>query len=135
MKRFIAMGVVAMWVAVLGMNSAAAAAAGSTLDGKTFVGNVGKQGETKGDQDTFIFKEGTFRSTACDPYGFKPGSYRVVQTTPEGKVKFEATCASSTDGTMSWKGTASGSQVEGTSTWQKPGQPPIQHWFKGQVKQ
>jgi len=29
-----------------------------------------EKGKTKGDRDTLIFKDGKFRSTACDVYGF-----------------------------------------------------------------
>ena len=39
-------------------------ASASPLEGKSFVGEMGEKGKTKGDKDTFVFKEGRFRSTA-----------------------------------------------------------------------
>src|SRR5260370_22952269 len=53
----------------------AAESANGMLDGKTFSGTLGEKGEIKGDQDNYVFKDGTFRSTACDVYGFSAAAY------------------------------------------------------------
>jgi len=103
------------------------------FDGKNFVGEIGKKGEAKADKDEFIFKNGKFRSTACDPYGFRPGAYRAVGGTNE-PTKFEAICTSPTDGKMTWRGMVKGDQIEGTALWEKPGQAPVENWFKGTLK-
>ena len=104
------------------------------LDGKTFVGEVGEKGKTKGDKDQFVFKDGTFRSTACDQYGFTATPYR---STAQGTaVMFEAAAISPTDGEMGWKGTAKDDgTLEGTATWTKSGQAPTEYWFKGSLTQ
>src|SRR3979409_228400 len=45
------------------------------LDGRNFVGVVLECGKTEGDADTIIFKDGRFRSTACDRYEYGDGPY------------------------------------------------------------
>jgi hypothetical protein len=45
----------------------------ATLDGKNFDGIVLERGKTSGDADTLIFKDGRFRSTACDQFGYEDG--------------------------------------------------------------
>lgn len=109
------------------------AAEKATLDGKTFVGEIGKEGQEKGDKDTFIFKDGKFRSTACDAYGFSEAEYAAI--TEADKVEFDSTTVSPTDGTMQWHGTVKGDKLEGTVAWSKEGQEPIRHWFKATVSQ
>ena len=108
------------------------AMATGSLDGQTFLGEVGKKGQAKGDKDTFIFREGKFRSTACDPYGFKEVAYQTASA--GNSTTFQATAVSPTDGQMFWKGTVKGNAVEGTTTWLKPGKQPVENWFKGKLK-
>ena len=38
----------------------------SMLDGRNFTGIVLECGKTEGDADTIVFKNGRFRSTACE---------------------------------------------------------------------
>ena len=106
--------------------------AGGAFDGKTFVGEMGKQGQEKGDRDTFIFKEGKFRSAACDPYGFGDAPYQV--TAQGDATRFEAETVSPTDGRMQWKGMVKGDAVDGVATWLKPGKAPASYWFKGALR-
>ena len=130
MRRLSATCAIVVIGAILAMHEVALAK--SSLDGQTFVGEIGKQGQAKGDKDTFAFKEGKFRSTACDPYGFKEASY---QTASVGEVMiFSATAVSPKEGQMMWKGSLKGDQLEGTATWVKPGQPVVENWFKGKLK-
>ena len=130
MRRLLSICMIGAMSVVFAMHNVALAK--SSLDGQTFVGEMGKQGQVKGDKDTFVFKEGTFRSTACDPYGFKETSY---QTASVGDVTmFNATAVSPKEGQMMWTGSVKGDQVEGTATWVKPGQPIVEHWFKGKLK-
>ena len=117
---------------VLGGNGTSLFAEGGTLDGKNFIGEVGEKGQQSGMKDEFIFKEGRFRSTACDPYGFGDAAYT---TTAEGETAmFEAETNSPTDGTMKWRGIVKGDRVEGTSMWYRPGKDVVEHWFKGELK-
>ncbi len=103
------------------------------LDGKTFAGEMGEKGKEAAGKDTFIFKDGTFRSTACDAYGFDAGAY---QAATDGDITtFHAQTVSPTDGTNMWMGTVMGDTIEGTFTWTKPDQTSIEHWFKGQLQQ
>ena len=102
------------------------------LDNKTFVGEVGKVGETKGDTDTFTFQNGKFHSSACDSYKFGKGMYQAQ--TQGDAVTFEAETESPTDGTMTWKGMVKGNMLEGTATWLKDGKAPVENWFKGTLK-
>ena len=52
-----------------------ALASRAALDGRNFDGIVLECGKTSGDADTLIFKDGRFRSTACDQYGYGDGVY------------------------------------------------------------
>ncbi len=47
------------------------------LDGKTFVGELGRRGALQGDAETFVFQQGTFHSTGGERYGFGDGPYLV----------------------------------------------------------
>ncbi len=103
------------------------------LDGKVFVGKIGKQGKTKWDRDSFEFRQGTFHSTSCDPYGFQAASYETAVGTEE--VRFTSETHSPNEGRMVWKGSVRGPSFEGTALWyRKNGQAPESYWFKGQLK-
>jgi hypothetical protein len=58
------------------------------LDGRNFDGIVLECGRTSGDADTLIFKDGRFRSTACDQYGYGDGPDR-----PKPRVRSTASCS------------------------------------------
>ena len=105
----------------------------ASLDGMTFVGEMGEQGKTKGDSDTFVFQDGTFQSAACEPYGFEPASYTATE---EGNaVTFHAKAESSNEGTMTWTGAMNGEELTGTAIWTKPGKHPVEYWFKAKPQQ
>ncbi len=91
-----------------------AAAAGGPLDGKSFVGTMTARGKTTGDKDTFVFKDGKFRSTMCDSYGFTETAYTAAVS--DVSTTFQAEAASPREGTMKWKGTVKGETVEGTAS-------------------
>lgn len=103
------------------------------LDGKVFVGTMGKEGEAAGDTAEFIFEDGTFRSTAGDAYGFGAAPYIFV-VGAEG-VTFDVKTESRTDGTIVWEGMVRGDTIEGIAVWQKAdGQAPDALWFEGSLK-
>jgi hypothetical protein len=103
-----------------------------TLDGKTFSGTLGERGKTKGDKDDYIFKDGAFRSTACDAYGFSAAAYAAKA---EGTaIAFESTSHSAKEGEMAWKGTVKGDAIAGTVVWKKAGKAPKDYWFKGALQ-
>lgn len=111
---------------------AALPAYSSPLDGKTFVGEIAKKGETKGDPDTFSFSGGKFHSTGCDPHGFTPSRYQIGKLGEDWT--FMSLCTSPKEGQMSWKGTISGDVISGTAVWKKPGQAAIEYTFTGTEK-
>ena len=111
---------------------AAALAQAGALDGKTFSGTMTEKGKAKGSNDTFTFKEGKFRSTACDPYGFTETTYSA--TAKDGATSFQATAESPKEGTMKWKGTVRGDRIEGTAVWMKKGQGDMSYTFQGELQ-
>ena len=125
-------------VALIGMAfgltaSGVASAKTDLLDGKVFVGQVGKIGKARGDKDQFVFQGGTFHSTACDPHGFKAVEYTADQTAQA--VAFQAESANLKKETMLWRGMVQGDQISGTAVWERPGKKPAEYWFKGHLKQ
>lgn len=124
----------AVFFLALGLLAGSAFAEMGALDGKTFTGQMGEKGKEEGMKDDFVFKEGKFRSTACDLYGF---SDAVYTTTGDGNtVAFHAVTTSATDGaTMEWNGVARGNKIEGTAAWRKPGAAEAaERWFKGELQ-
>ena len=103
-----------------------------TIDGKVFVGEFGKKGQGTEDRDTFVFKDGKFRSTACDAYGFKEGDYTARVS--GAAISFEAKTTSPKEGEIQWAGAVKGEIIEGSFTWYKQGKPPREYWIKGQLK-
>jgi hypothetical protein len=116
----------ALW-AIEGTTPAAGA-----LDGQTFVGEMGKQGSANGDKDEFVFQNGTFRSIACDPYGFGDGAYNAA--TEGDAIQFQAETTSPTDGRMVWEGTIRGQSLEGAATWYRDGKDPEAFWLRGTLQ-
>jgi hypothetical protein len=112
--------------------AALALAQAGVLDGKSFAGTFTEKGKTKGDKDTFVFKDGKFRSTACDAYGFTETAYSA--TTKDGATSFEATTESPKEGTMKWKGTVRRDRIEGSAVWMKKGQADMNYTFHGELK-
>jgi hypothetical protein len=102
------------------------------LDGKSFAVEGAEKGKTKAEKDSLIFKDGKFRSTGCDQYGFAEAPYT---TTKAGDAtKFEAETSSAKEGKIKWSGTIKGDTAEGSYLWTKAGQKPIEYWFKTPAK-
>jgi hypothetical protein len=106
-------------------------AAAGDLDGSTYAGMVGESGKA-GDPDNFIFTNGTFRSTACDQYGYTEAPYTVAED--GGKTTFSATTINKGGATMAWHGTISGDTIEGTAVMTPKEGKPQTFWFKGDKK-
>jgi hypothetical protein len=107
-------------------------ASASPLDGKSFVGETGEKGKTKGDKDTFTFKDGRFRSSACDHYGFGDAPYTVKEE--GGKMVVTAETTSKKQGTMAWTLTVDGDTLTGVSVWKKGEKAPKEYWIKASLK-
>src|SRR5262249_604383 len=100
------------------------------LDGKSFVGALGKAGQTTGDQDQLVFKKGTFVSKACIQYGFHEAPYTVVEK--DGVVTFASSVTNAGGETMSWTGTVQNGALEGTAV-HKSASGETTYWFKGKA--
>lgn len=84
------------------------------LDGKTFRAEAFEEGASVF-EDQLVFKDGKFSSEACRKFGFSPSPYYVRR---EGnQIQFLAETVSPTHGTMIWKGTVNGNQLEGGFRW------------------
>jgi len=116
---------------VLGLAQSRLASAGP-LDGKSFAGETGEKGKAKGDKDTFTFKDGRFRSTACDRYGFGDAPYTVKED--GGKMVVTAETTSKKEGTMTWTLTVDGDALTGVTMWKKGTKAPKEYWVKATLK-
>jgi hypothetical protein len=103
------------------------------LEGKSFVGQIGKKGEKSGDKDELVFKDGKIYSTACEKYGFGQAFYTAKAG--EGSTAFTAETRSAKEGMMKWKGTVTGGTVTATLVWSKPGQAPQELWYSGKMRE
>lgn len=108
------------------------------LDGKTFAVNTGDKGKGGSDKDTIVFRNGMFRSMACDKYGFGEGAYSATEK--DGVVYFEADTASPSKGKIHWNGTVKDDKIElsytwtDSSHWYKPNPKPVEKWGRGELK-
>jgi len=109
------------------------AARTGTLDGKTYSGQLGMDGDQNGDPDEFIFSNGTFDSTACHQYGYGKGSYEAK--TMEEAMTFKAETKSKEGSKMQWNGKVVGDRIDGTATQLSKDDKVLRSfWFKGTVK-
>jgi len=116
------LGLVAISAAVV--PSAPAQANG--LDGRSFQGVFLERGKTSGDADTLTFKDGRFRSSACDRYGYSDAAYRTV---PAGDaMRFEAETQSAKYGKLVWNGTIRGNKLDATVMMVRDGKAPVENW-------
>jgi len=122
----------ALIATLLAMPLLAAAAEDKPIDGKTYTGTITKHGETQGDPDDFVFKDGTFISTACAGFGFKPAVYTTKQ---DGKrLQFDAINETDNGVHMRWKGFIQGDHLEATADWLRPEQPVVQFHAQAALK-
>jgi len=96
------------------------------LDGRNFDGIVLECGKTSGDADTLTFKDGRFRSSACDQYGYGDGVYRAKQA--GDAVVFEAETESPKYGKLLWNGVVRGARLDGTMTMVRDGRAAGEKW-------
>jgi hypothetical protein len=96
------------------------------LDGRKFVGVVLECGKTEGDADTLTFKDGRFRSDACDRYEYGDGSYTV--TAVDGAVSFAAQTESPKYGKLVWQGVVRGKRLDASFTMVREGKTLGEKW-------
>lgn len=127
------LGLAALTLALAAGRPAGGQAPAGALDGKIFTATTGEAGKPTGEKDELIFKDGTFRSVACDPYGFASAPYTATKNA-DGSMAFEAKTSSPKEGTIRWQGKVQGEAIAGTYVWEKVGQKPISYWFKGSLR-
>jgi hypothetical protein len=103
-----------------------AAVGAQSLDGRSFQGVFLERGKTSGDADTLIFKDGRFRSTACDRYGYSDAPYKTVATS-DG-TRFEAETQSPKYGKLVWNGVVRGGKLDATVMMERSGKSPLENW-------
>jgi hypothetical protein len=97
-----------------------------SLDGRRFEGVFIERGKTSGDADTLIFKDGRFRSIACDRYGYVEVPYKTLAA--GDTVQFEAETESPKYGRLVWKGVVRGGKLDATATMVRTGRSPVENW-------
>jgi hypothetical protein len=98
----------------------------TSLDGRSFQGVFLERGKTSGDADTLIFKDGRFRSTACDRYGYSDAPYRA--SADGDALRFEAETESKKYGKLIWNGVVRGGKLDATVMMMQPGKDPKENW-------
>ena len=122
---------VACAIPVFWMDPAAAADGETTgaLDGEVFLVEKGEVGKPSDGKDTYIFRDGKFRSTHFEKhYGFEEGAYT---STKKGEaITFAADIRSTSNGTIHWEGTVESDEIDVRYTWtdRKP------KWYKATPK-
>ena len=99
----------------------------SMLDGRNFTGIVLECGKTEGDADTLIFKDGRFRSTACDKYDYGDAAYSAAAA--DGAVRFKAQTESPKYGKLVWEGVVRGKRLDATLTMVRDGKTLGEKWI------
>jgi hypothetical protein len=100
--------------------------AASNLEGRSFQGVFLERGKTSGDADTLTFKDGRFRSSACDQYGYSDAVYK---TSSNGDVTtFEAETHSPKYGKLMWSGVVRGKKLDATVMMMRDGKAPVENW-------
>ena len=98
----------------------------SALDGRSFEGVFLQRGKTSGDADTLVFRDGRFRSLACDRYGYSEAAYRTASS--GDATRFEAETQSPKYGKLVWSGVVRGGKLDATATMVRTGKPDIENW-------
>jgi hypothetical protein len=118
------------WIRGIGLTVALALGCGTVaagpLDGRSFQGVFLERGKTSGDADTLTFKDGRFRSSACDKYGYSDAPYRA--TVQGDVVHFETETESPRYGKLVWKGVVRDGRLDATAVAVRSGKAPVENW-------
>ena len=98
----------------------------NALDGRKFEGVFIQRGKTSGDADTLIFKDGRFRSLACDRYGYSDAPYKTAAA--GDATRFEAETESAKYGKLLWTGVVRNGKLDATATMVRDGKSNIENW-------
>lgn len=100
----------------------------AALDGKSFSGEMGDKGKPADKQDTLVFQNGRFRSTACDRFGF--GSAPYTAKTRGKTTTFKAETKNSKGATIQWSGKVTGHEAKATALLRDKDGKKTKMWFK-----
>jgi hypothetical protein len=81
-------------------------------------------------KDTLTFKGDQFLSAACKKRGFESAQY-TEDTRAGVAATFKCEAKSKTQGTATWSGTSTGSDINGEMTWKKPDGTELHYTYKG----
>ncbi len=98
----------------------------TALDGRKFEGIFIQRGKTSGDADTIMFKDGRFRSLACDQYGYSDAVYRTAAM--GDTTRFEAETQSPKYGKLLWSGVVRDGKLDATAMMVRDGKSTIENW-------
>jgi len=98
----------------------------NSLDGRKFEGVFIQRGKTSGDADTIVFKDGRFRSLACDQYGYSDAPYKTAAM--GDTTRFEAQTQSAKYGKLLWSGQVRAGKLDATVMMQRDGKKPVENW-------
>ena len=98
----------------------------NTLDGRKFEGVFIQRGKTSGDADTIVFKDGRFRSLACDQYGYSDAVYKTAAA--GDTTRFEAETQSAKYGKLLWSGVVRNGKLDATAMMVREGKSDIENW-------
>ena len=96
------------------------------LDGRSFQGVFIERGKTSGDPDTLTFKDGRFRSSACDRYGYSDAAYKVTMV--GDTARFETETQSAKYGKLRWSGSVRDGKLDATVMMVRDGKSPVENW-------
>ena len=96
---------------------AAEKASSGPLDGMTFVGMLGPDGQPKDVADVFVFENGTFVSKECELRCKYPARPYYVRTNGSKTEFISETQCPYKDAKIVWRGTIDGDRIKGKSTW------------------
>ena len=96
------------------------------LDGRSFEGVFIQRGKTSGDADTLVFRDGRFRSLACDRYGYSDAPYKTAST--GDMTRFEAETDSPKYGKLRWSGVIARGKLDATAVMVREGKADIENW-------
>jgi hypothetical protein len=86
------------------------------LDGKVFVVERGEAGKKADGKDTYIFRDGKFRSRYYEKqYGFEAGEY--TSTKKGDGITFTADIRGESNGVIHWEGEVKGDEIDVRYTW------------------
>lgn len=99
------------------------------LDGKVFLVEKGEMGKIADGKDTYIFRDGEFRSRYYEMhYGFETGAYKSAKRGDD--ITFAVDLRSESHGTIHLEGRVKDDEIEVRYTWRDKGRT----WFFAQPK-